>query len=63
MPPYPPPAQPAAAEPEDRSYLLKRAEQHRVQAEQCDQAGSRSIHHRMQQLYQDHAAALPPEMD
>lgn len=56
------PAPIAVSEPEDRDYLLKRADQHRRQGERCDPV-SRSLHARFQRLYEDRAAALPPESD
>ncbi len=58
----PPPEPSAVREPEDRDYLLKRADQHRRQGEQCADA-SRSLHARFQRLYEERAAALPPESD
>jgi hypothetical protein len=58
MPNQPPPQPHAIPEPEDRDYLLKRADQHRRQGERCDDAG-RALHARFQRMYEDRAAALP----
>ncbi|MGN7158957.1 hypothetical protein [Sphingomonas sp. SAFR-052] len=62
MPNQTPPQPHVAPEPEDRDYLLKRADQHRRQGEQCDDA-SRALHARFQRMYEDRAAALPPGDD
>lgn len=42
---------------EERDYLLRRAEHHRLLAERSDEAGARSIHQRFQYLYQERADA------
>jgi hypothetical protein len=43
---------------EERVYLLRRAEDHRLLAEMSDEQGARSIHQRLRRLYQERAAAV-----
>ncbi|TVV75752.1 hypothetical protein [Sphingomonas solaris] len=40
----------------ERDYLLRRAEDHRRLAEDCDEPGARGIHQRLRQLYEARAA-------
>ncbi|WP_242096346.1 MULTISPECIES: hypothetical protein [unclassified Sphingomonas] len=44
--------------PSERDYLLKRAVDHQRLAEKADEAGSRTIHLRLQQLYEEQAVLL-----
>jgi len=37
--------------PEERDYLLKRADDHRQRAEMTEEAGARMVHIQLQQLY------------
>lgn len=43
---------------EERDYLLRRANAHRVLAERCSETGPRSIHQRLQQLYSEQAGRV-----
>ena len=43
---------------EERSYLLRRGEEHRQLAERTQDAGSRAIHLRLHQLYTEQAALV-----
>lgn len=44
--------------PEERDYLLRRADAHRKIADKTEDPGARAIHLRIQQLYQERAAAI-----
>jgi hypothetical protein len=43
--------------PEERDYLLQRAEGHRQLAEKTEGSGAKMIHARMKQLYEERASA------
>ncbi|WP_140851069.1 hypothetical protein [Sphingomonas glacialis] len=45
--------------PEERQYLLRRAEDHRQLAEKTDDVGSQAIHLRLHRLYRERAALSP----
>ncbi len=45
--------------PEERGYLLGRAEAHRVLSMKTTQSGPRSTHVRLQHLYEQRAANIP----
>ncbi len=42
---------------EEQAYLLKRAEYHRQRGESSPEPSARSIHERLQQLYEERAAS------
>lgn len=44
--------------PEERAYLLRRADDHRQSAENAADIGSRAIHARLEQLYREQAQLL-----
>jgi hypothetical protein len=44
--------------PEERDYLLQRAEGHRQLAEKTEGSGAKMIHARMKQLYEERASAI-----
>lgn len=44
--------------PEERDYLLARAEKHRRLAEQAGMDGPKRVHLRLQRLYQERAARV-----
>lgn len=43
---------------DERGYMLRRAEDHRQLAEKTDDAGSRTIHLRLHELYSEQAALV-----
>ena len=44
--------------PEERTYLMKRADDHRRMAEKSAEAGARALHLRFQRLYQEEAGCI-----
>ena len=47
---------------EDREYFLKRADDHRRLAEKCDEAGAKSVHLQLENLYKT-KATFPSVVD
>ncbi|KQT35265.1 hypothetical protein ASG29_03940 [Sphingomonas sp. Leaf412] len=43
---------------QESDYMRRRAEEHRVLADRTEEPGARSIHRRLQQLYQEQADLL-----